>query len=347
MKKNSVLIPQRSALRWGVAMKNILSILLIIAVMGGCAMAQAQQSAAKVPRIGFLTASSASDLQNEPRLDAFRQGLRDLGYVEGKNILVEYRYAEGTFERLPEFAEDLVRRKIDILVVQNDRVARAAQKATAIIPIVMASSGNLSGLVASLARPGGNITGLTAYTAELLGKRLELLKEVVPKISRFAFLNNADSGASKAMFKESQGAAKGLRVTFQLVEVKESNPHFEGAFRVMVKERIGALVTSPNPFITFHRKKILELVHQNRIPAMHPDQQWVDIGGLMSYGANTVDQYRRAAVYVDKILKGAKPADLPVEGSTKFELVINLKTAKQLGLTIPSHVLLRADRVIR
>jgi putative ABC transport system substrate-binding protein len=304
------------------------------------------QQPAKVSRIGFLTPFSASDPRNALGLGAFRQELRDLGYVEGKNIVIEYRYANGKSERLPELAEELVRLKIDIFVVANDRTARAAQKSNATIPIVMASSGNLTGLVNSLARPGGNITGLTLYTAELLGKRLELMKEVVPKVSRFGFLNDADSEASGAMFKDSQKAAKALGVTFQLLGVKVPNPDFEGAFRVIAKEGIGALITSPSPLITFHRKRILELLEQNRIPAMHPEQQWASAGGLMSYGANPVDQYRRAAVYVDKILKGANPADLPVEGPTKFELVINLKTAKQIGLTVPANVLLQADRVI-
>jgi putative ABC transport system substrate-binding protein len=308
---------------------------------------EAQQPAAKIPRIGFLTTASASDPQTTLRLDALRQGLRDLGYVEGKNINIEYRYGEGKSEQLSQLAEELVHLKVDILVVQNDRVARAAKKSTATIPIVMAGSGNLTGLVASVARPGGNVTGLTSYTAELLGKRLELLKEVVPKVSRFAFLNDADSVASKAMFKDSQGAAKALGVTFQLVEVKNGNPDIEGAFRVMVKERIGALITSPSPPITFHRKRILELLEQNHIPAMHPDQGWPNAGGLMSYGANAVDPYRRAAVYVDKILKGVKAADLPVEGPMKFDFVINLKAAKQISLTIPQSLLYKADKVIK
>src|SRR5215470_18290951 len=320
--------------------------LVVMTVVALFTPAEAQQ-AKKVPRIGFLVTSSASDPQTVLGLDALRQGLRDLGYVEGKNINIEYRYAEGRPEQLPELAKELVRLKIDILVVQNDRTARAVQKSTATIPIVITGAGNLTGLVASLARPGGNVTGLTSYTAELLGKRLELLKEVVPKVSRFAFLNDSDSTASKAMFNDSQGAAKALGVTFQLVEVEASNPNIEGAFRVMVKERIAALITSPGPPITFHRKRILELVEQNRIPAMHSEQQWANAGGLMSYGANTVVQYHRAAVYVDKILKGVKPADLPVEQPTKFEFIVNLKAARQIGLTIPPNVLLRADKVIK
>ena len=308
---------------------------------------EAQQPAAKVSRIGFLT--TGGEAASALRVKAFRQGLRELGYVEGKNIIIEYRYAEGRFERLPELAEELVRLKVDVLVVSSITVVRTARKVTATIPIVVAGAGDPigSGLVATLARPGGNVTGLYIYSPELIGKRLELLKEVVPKVSRFAFLNDTDSTASKSMFKDAQVAAQALAVQFQLIEVKGPNPDLEGAFQVMVKERIGALITSPGALITFHLKKILELVEQNRIPAIHPDQQWVNAGGLMSYGANLVDLYHRAATYVDKILKGAKPADLPVEQPTKFELVINLKTAKQIGLTISPNVLARADRVIK
>jgi putative ABC transport system substrate-binding protein len=316
-----------------------------------CCSASAQQQVGKVPRIGFLTNSSASDLAAGLRLDAFRQGLSDLGYIEGKTIIIDSRYAEGKPERLQELAEDLVRLKIELFVVPNDLTARAAKKATTTIPIVMWSSGNPigTGVIASLARPGGNVTGLTSYTAELLGKRLALLKEVLPKVSRFAFLHDASSeaSASRAAFEEAQAPAKVLGVQLLSVTVKPPNPDFEGAFRVMVKNRIGALITSPSPLIGLHRKKILQLVEQNRIPAIHPAQDWTAAGGLMSYGANQVDLSRRAAVYVDKILKGTKPADLPVEQPTKFEFVINLKTAKVLNLTIPQSVLFRADRVIR
>jgi putative tryptophan/tyrosine transport system substrate-binding protein len=305
------------------------------------------QQVAKVPRIGYLSTGAVAT--DAPRIEAFRQGLRELGYVEGKNINIEYRYAEGRFERVPELAEELIRLKVDILLVSSIAAAETVRKVTATIPIVVANAGNPfgSGLVASLARPGGNVTGLYQFSPELLGKRLELLKEVVPKVSRFAFLNAADAPAAKSMFKEAQVAAKALGVQFQLVEVKAQNPDLEGAFRIMVKERIGALVTEASGVISFHRRKILQLVEQNRMPGMHSDQEWANAGGLMSYGANRVDLYRRAAVYVDKILKGAKPAELPMEQPTKFELVINLKTAKQIGLTIPQTVLYRADKVIK
>ena len=328
--------------------KKVIDLFLVVTLLALSFPVEAQQPA-KIPRIGFLATDSASDPLSALRLDAFRKGLRELAYVEGKNINIEYRYAEGRFERLPALVEELVHLKIDVLLASSATVARAAKKSNLTIPIVVANIGDLSELVASLARPGGNVTGLTAYTAELLGKRLELLKEVVPKVSRFAFLNAADSAATASgdAFKEAQGPAKVLGVQFKLVEVKAQNPDIEGAFQIMAKERIGALITSPVPVIFFHRKRILELLEKSRIPAMHSQQEWTNAGGLMSYGANTVDLYRRAAVYVDKILKGTKPADLPVEQPTKFEFVINLKTAKTLNLTIPQSVLFRADRVIK
>jgi putative ABC transport system substrate-binding protein len=330
--------------------KNIFGLALVVVLVAVSVPLEAQP-AGKIPRIGFLHDGSASDPVNVLRLNLFRQGLRDLGYIEGKTINFEYRYAEEKSERLHELAEELVRLKVDILVVANDTTAQAAKKSTTTIPIVMQTSGNPigNGVIASLARPGGNVTGLTSYTAELLGKRLGLLKEVVPKVSRFAFLHAAGRAASgsEAAFKDAQGTAKFLAIKFQLVEVKAQNPDIEGAFRLMVKERIGALVTSPVPAIGFHRKKILQMVEQNRIPAIHSSQQWANDGGLMSYGANTVEQSRRAAVFVDKILNGAKPADLPVEGPMRFEFVINLQAAKKIGVTVPQSVLFRADKVIK
>jgi len=229
------------------------------------------------------------------------------------------------------------------------RAAQAAKKSSTTIPIIITSGGDpvRSGLVASLARPGGNVTGLTTTSSHLIGKRVELLKEVVPKVSRFAFLMPADSAGLRAMYNEAQGTAKALGVTFQLLEVKAPTPDIEGAFRFMVKERIGGLVTESPALIDLHQNKILELAEKHRIPGIYVEQEWAASGGLMSYGANRPEQYRRAAIYVDKILKGAKPAELPVEQPTKFELIINLKTAKQIGLTIPPNVLARADKVIR
>jgi ABC-type uncharacterized transport system substrate-binding protein len=330
--------------------KSVVSLALAVMLLALGVPVAAQQPVRKVPRIGLLAISSASNSETVVRHDAFRQGLRNLGYVEGKNINIDYRYADGKLERLPGLAEELVRLRVDVLVASNATVAEAAKKSSATIPIVMAASGDPlgSGLVASLARPGGNVTGLYQYSPELVGKRLELLKEVLAKVTRFAFLNSADGTAARSGF-EDQGkiAAKTLGVQFQLVEVKAPNPDLEGAFRVMVKDRIGALIISSAPLISFHRKWILELVKKNRIPAVYPDQEWATAGGLMSYGANIVDLYRRAAVFVDKILKGAKPADLPVEQPTKFEFIVNLKTAKQIGLTVPPNVLARADKVIK
>jgi ABC-type uncharacterized transport system substrate-binding protein len=324
------------------------SLVCLLPILLFVSLAEAQQPKS-VPRIGFLSHElhpSDSRTPSPHNLEAFRRGLRALGYIEGKNIIAEYRYAEGRFERLPALAEELVRLNVEIIVVTNSAVARGATKATSTIPIVIASGSDpvRSGLVVSLARPGGNVTGLTNYSAELLGKRLELLKEVVPKVSRFAYLNDPNIAASRAMFKDGQVAAQTLGVQFQLVEVKTRDPDIEGAFQVMVKERIGALITAVS---SFHRKRVLELVEKNRMPAIHPTIPWIDGGGLMCYGVNSPDLYRRAATFVDKILKGAKPADLPVEQPTKFEFGINLKTAKQLGLTIPQSVLYRADKVIK
>jgi ABC-type uncharacterized transport system substrate-binding protein len=315
-------------------------------VVAGAAV-EAQQPAGKVPRIGFLTTGSASDPLNALRLDAFRQGLRELGYVQGKNINIEYRYAEGRSERLAESVEELVHLKVDILVASSAAVARTAKKANVTIPIVVTNMGDLSGLVASLARPGGNVTGLTHISIELLGKRLELLKEVLPKVSRFVYLDDATSTGYKRVAEETQSVAKALGVQLQVVGVKAPNSDIEGVFQTMLKERIGAFITEATPRISFDRKKILALAEQNRLPAMHSEEEWVTSGGLMSYGANRSEPYRRIAYFVDKILKGAKPADLPVEQPVKFEFIINLKAAKQIGLTIPPNVLARADKVIK
>jgi putative ABC transport system substrate-binding protein len=305
-----------------------------------------------IPRIGVIFNTPASDPSTVRRRDAFREGLQDLGYIEGNTIKIEYRYVEGRSEQLNKSSEELIRSNVNILVVPNDLTARAAKETKTNLPIVMASSGNPigTGVIASLARPGGNVTGLTSYSPELFGKRLEILKEAFPKIIRVAFLNDGTrSGvsASMAAFKEAEGFAKALGVRLQSVGVKEPIPDFAAAFRVIARDRIDALITSPGPLMSFHRKTILQLVEQNRLPAIHPAQDWASGGGLISYGANVEDQYRRAAVYVDKILKGAKPADLPVEQPRKFELVINLKTAKQIGLIIPPNVLARADRIVR
>jgi len=321
-------------------------LLVVLIVFALCAQAEAQQPK-KVPRIGFLTTASASDPQTTVRLDAFRQGLRDLGYVEGKTVNIDYRYADGKLERLPQLAEDLYHLNIDILVASNATVARAVKKPSVTIPIVVANIGDLSGLVDSLARPGSNVTGVTHISIELLGKRLELLKEVLPKVSRFVFLDDAMSKGYQGVARETQSAAKALGVQLQVVEMPPGNSDIEGVFQTMIKEHIGAFIIESTPRMSFQRKKILTLAQQNRLTAMYSEEEWVTAGGLMSYGANRNDPYRRVATYVDKILKGAKPADLPVERPTKFDFVINLKAAKQIGLTIPPNVLARADRVIR
>jgi len=323
-------------------------VLLVGLALASVHLAEAQQ-ANKVAQIGILDSGTASDPRNALGRDAFRQGLRDLGYVEGKNINIEYRYDEGKSGRLPQLAEELVRLKVDIIVVNNSTAALAAKKSTAAIPVVFTTGANpvTIGLVATLARPGGNVTGLTTNSPELVGKRLGLLKEAVPKVSRFAYLMPADTLTIRAQFDEAQGTAKALGVQFQAVEVKAPNPDFEGAFRFMAKERIGGLVTEGPPLIALHQKRILGLAEKYRLPAIHTEQEWANDDGLMSYGANRSDPYRRAAVFVDRILKGTRPADLPVEQPTKFEFVINLKTAKQMGLTIPPNVLTRATKVIK
>ena len=310
------------------------------------------QQVGKIPRIGYLSRDLHPADSRAPapyNLEALRQGLRELGYIEGKNIIIEYRYSEGRLERLPALAEELVHLKVDLIVAESSQSAREAKKVTGAIPIVMASGADPVeiGLVSSLARPGGNVTGLTNITPALLEKRLELLKEVVPKVSRFAVLDTIGSMA-KPMFKEAESAAHKLGAKLQLIEADSREPDLEGAFRLMAKERINGLITGSGTLsLSVYRKKILELVKQTQMPTIYPAATWTEAGGLMHYGANIPDLYRRAATYVDKILKGAKPSNLPIEQPTKFELVVNLKAAKDIGLTIPQRVLLKADRVIK
>jgi putative ABC transport system substrate-binding protein len=306
--------------------------------------AEAQQ-AGKVPRIGFLFYGSPGP---SPELDAFRQGLRELGYIEGQNITIEYRFASGRVGQLPELAAELVRLKLDVIVTPGTPGSVAAKQATSTIPIVFAGVADAvgAGLVADFARPGGNITGLTSISAELGGKRLELLKEVAPKASRVAVLFNPGDRSNVLVLKELQESAPALRLTLQPLGVRGPG-EFEGAFVAMSRKRAHALFGAAGILTTGHRKTIVDLAAKSRIPAMWGERQCVEAGGLMSYAVNFYDQVRRAATYVDKILKGAKPGDLPVEQPTKFELVINLKTAKSLGLTIPQSLLLRADEVIQ
>jgi putative ABC transport system substrate-binding protein len=305
----------------------------------------AQQQSAKLPRIGLLTVLSPSGTALWHQ--AFRLGLRDLGWVEGKNIIIEYRYAEGRGERLPDLAADLVRLKVDVIVTSVLTDAVAAQKATRVIPIVMASASDavFSGLVESLARPGGNITGLSQMTPELAGKRLELLTEIVPKLSRVAVLWNPQGAASTLSWKEIQLPARKLGVQLHSLEVRSHND-FDQAFEDAIRVRAGALLILPDPVIVSNLQRIAGLAAKSHLPSIFIFSEFANAGGLVTYGTDRADMFRRAATYVDKILKGAKPADLPVEQPTKFELVINMKTAKMMGLTIPKSILLQADKVI-
>jgi ABC-type uncharacterized transport system substrate-binding protein len=323
-----------------------LSVIAFVLVVTG-AVAQAQQPG-RVPRIGYL-ASGAGANEFSSRADAFRQGLRDLGYVEGKNIAFEYRRAEGKLVQLPDLAAELVGLKVDIIVVGGNSAIRAAKNATTTIPIVMPHSGDpvADGFVASLARPGGNITGLTSSPGyEISGKRLELLKESVPKATRVAVLRDPNNPGTALSLKETETAAQTLKVHVESVEVRGSKD-FETAFRAVAAKRADALLVLAGGLFNTHRARIVTLAANSRLPTMYNEQEYVLAGGLMAYATNFTDLYRRAATYVDKILKGAKPADIPVEQPTKFELIINLKAAKQIGLTIPPNVLVRADKVIR
>ncbi|HEY3304402.1 MAG TPA: ABC transporter substrate-binding protein [Candidatus Binatia bacterium] len=345
MKKNSALIPLGTQHFQREAMKKIFLFLPVIAVLGGAATADAQQSA-KVPRIGYLTGTSLS--AGADVREAFRQGLRELGYVEGKNIVIEWRSAEGKFDRLPALAAELVRLKVDVIVTGGSANTRAAKEATATIPIVMAQNTDPIGnaFVASLARPGGNITGLSRVAPELSGKQLELLKETVPRLSRVAVFGTSTLPANVQIRREIELVAGALGVQLQHLDVP-SPKDLETAFREASRGRADAGLVRGGPVLNSHRTQVADLAAKSRLPAIYDRRDYVEDGGLMSYGVSFTDLYRRAATYVDKILKGAKPADLPVEQPTKFELVINLKAAKQIGLTVPANVLARADKVIK
>ena len=320
-----------------------LSVIFALGLVLARVSSEAQQ-AAKIPRIGYVS-DTADPSVSSPNLDAFRQGLRDLGYIEGKNILVEYRYMGGISDRSPILVADLVQLKVDVLVATVPSAISAAKQATKTIPIVIVTSQDPveRGVVDSLTRPGGNITGLTRLTRQLSGKRLELFKEVVPTISRVGVL----LVASPTSTSNYDATARALKIPLQALEVQRPNPDLEGAFETAAKERVSALITITNSALLPYAKKIADLAIKYRLPSMYERSEYVDAGGLVSYSADDADSYRRAATYVDKILKGAKPADLPVEQPTKFEFVINLKTAKQIGLTIPPEVLKRADQVIQ
>ena len=306
--------------------------------------ADAQQP--KVPRIAILVGTKPAAVA--ARVAAFQQGLREMGYVEGKNIVFEYRYAEGNADREPKIVAELVRLKVDVIVTTGPTVTRAAREATVMIPIVMAQDGDpvASGFVSSLARPGGNITGLSTLAPEISGKRLELLKEIVPKLSRVAVIGASTEPGNAQFLKEMEFAAVALKLNLQYLNVLTSKD-IESAFRAAVKERADGVVMLGSQVFNTHRIQIVELAVKSRLPATYTRPEYVEDGGLMTYGPSINDLFRRAATYVDKIVKGAKPADLSVEQPTEFELVINLKAAKQIGLTIPPAVLARADRVIK
>jgi putative ABC transport system substrate-binding protein len=327
---------------------KILIWLLATALLTPIFLAEAQQPN-KLPRIGFLSGSGDPKTPGL-QLEAFRRGLQELGYIEGKNILVEYRYVEGRVDHIPSLVAELMQLKVDVFISGNLVAIRAAKQATTTIPIVMVTTADpvTAGLIDSLARPGGNITGLSRLNRDLRGKRLELLKEVVPRISRVGVLWDTSSTPElSTAFEDYETAARALKIPIQSLKVRSSNPDLEGAFRDASKGHVSVLVTTRTAGLVRYPKRIADLAIKNRLPSMNEGSEWVEAGGLMSYAASDSDLFRRAATYVDKILKGTKPADLPVEQPTKFEFVINLKTAKQIGLTIPPNVLARADKVIK
>ena len=325
---------------------KVLLFAVAVVMLASVQSAEAQQ-AKKVARIGLLVPGSQSAFAI--RTDALRQGLRELGYVEGQNIVIEYRYGEGKTDRFPDLATELDQLKVDVIVVGGASATRAAKNVTKLIPIVMANVTDpvVLGFVASLARPGGNITGLTNLAPELGGKRLELLKEIVPKLSRVAVLGDPTSPGHATGWRETEIAARSLGVQVQSLEVRAPNPDFEGAFSAITRDRANALLTLSQPLIRVYREQIVDFTAKRRMPAIFHTREFVEAGGLMSYAPDVPAMFRRAATYVDKILKGAKPADLPVEQPKKFEFIINLKAAKQIGLTIPPNVLARADKVIK
>lgn len=325
--------------------KTIFGLTLSVLLFALCFSAEAQQPG-KVHRIGVLISASPSIASR--RIQAFQQSLRELGYVEGKNIAFEYRYGEGRPDTLPERISELVHLQVDLLVTDTSNATQAAKNATKTIPVVFTTANDPvgDGQVASLAKPGGNLTGFSILALDLNGKRLELLKEAFPQITRVAFLPITGEAIGENRFKEAEMAAQGLRLRLQRLRVKGADD-LESAFDAAKRSGAEAVLAHPSTFVGTNRARIIELAAKHRLPAIFGGAEAAEAGGLMSYGPDIVDNYRRAAVYVDKILKGAKPADLPVQQPMKFEFVINLKTAKQIGLTIPPNVLARADKVIK
>jgi putative ABC transport system substrate-binding protein len=324
---------------------GVLSILFLVVLLDVAVIAEAQPLT-KHSRIGFLNVGTPAT--SPARQEVFRQGLRDLGYLEGKNIVIEWRYAEGKPDRLPAIAADLVRLKVDVIVTGGGISTRSAKDATVTIPIVMTQDidpvGN--GFVASLARPGGNITGLSTLAPEISGKQMELLKEIVPKFARVAVLGTTTNPGNAQALKETELAAGAFKVQLQYLDVLGSKD-IDTGFQTASKARADAVLVLISSVLNTHRAPVVNLAVKSRLPVIYPFPEFVEAGGLISYGVSFADLWRRAATYVDKILKGAKPADLPVEQPTKFELIINLKAAKQIGLTIPPNVLVRADKVIK
>ena len=328
-------------------MSKRIGVWLLTTVLLGTVSPVESQPQNKIPRIGYVSGTGNSSNPG-PYVEALRQGLRDLGYVEGKNFVIEYRGAEGKSGRMPSLVTELVELKVDVLVLTIGAIL-AAKQATKTIPIVMVTQVDpvATGLVDSLARPGGNITGLATLQRELSGKRLELLTEVVPGLARVGILRDTEGPVSAISFRDYEAAARALKIRLQSLDVRGSHLDLEGAFRDAVKGRVNAVITITNNPLFLNSKRITDLALKNRLPSIYEGSTWVEGGGLMSYSANDLELFRRAATYVDKILKGTKPADLPVEQPTKFEFVINLKTAKALNLTIPQSVLFRADKVIK
>ncbi len=332
---------------WAMRKAGVLSVLVMLAV---AVVAEAQQPT-KIPRIGYVSGTGTATNQG-PYVEALRQGLREVGHVEGKTFVIEYRAAEGQIERVPSLVEELVQQKVDLMIAPVPNAIRAAKQATKTIPIVMVASIDpvATGMIDSLARPGGNLTGISTLNQDLNGKRLELLKEVVPQLSRVGILLDRGSSSTSSTvvnLKQYEDAARVLKIEIQSLEVHGPKPDLEPMFNTAAKLRIGGLVTITNANLFIQQKRLAELAIKHRLPSMFQGSTWVDSGGLMSYATDELGAFRRAATYVDKILKGTKPADLPVEQTTKFEFVVNLKTAKQIGLNIPESVLFRADRVVK
>jgi putative ABC transport system substrate-binding protein len=332
--------------RAGTAPISTVILIVVLAMLATPSLGSDAQPAGKVPRVAYLNATSAA---SATWVEAFRQGLRELGYIEGQSILIEYRWADGQFERLPALAAELARSKVDVIVASNTVAALAAKNATSTIPIIFVTVGDPvgSGLVASLARPGGNVTGLSLFpTLAISGKQLELLKQAVPTLRQVAVLANPANPLTADLLTETERAARSLGLRLRVVQVREPK-QLDDAFATMKNERVPALLVIPDPLVNDSRGRIVAFAATNRLPAIYPYRTFVDAGGLMSYGVDLSDLSRRAATYVDRILKGAKPAELPIEQPTKFDLVVNLKTAKALGLTIPPSLLLRVDHVIQ